>query len=146
FAAFPGGAVVGVVFVRVDAASPAELFGLYGDRRGEACGGGFAKDADSAVVVGIGAGRGPCVVGGAGGQALKAFFAEIGCHPKAELGVAVNELFGHVGLDRVHIGREELACAVGALLMDVEDDLGVPDVVDLVDGELGLDLGKGIPV
>src|SRR5690606_14236159 len=62
FAAFPGGAVVGVVFVRVDAAAAAELFGLDGDGRGKACGGGLAKDADSAVIVGIGSGRCPSVV------------------------------------------------------------------------------------
>src|SRR5690606_9832038 len=101
-------------------AAAAELFGLDGDGRGKAGGSGLGQNSNAAVIVGICSGRGPCVVGGAGGEALKAFFAEIGGHPEAEFGVAVDDLFGDIGLDRVHIGREELAGSVSALLVDIE--------------------------
>ena len=33
-----------------------------------------------------------------------------------------------------------------ALLMNIVDDLRMPDVVNLIDGDLRLDLGEGIPI
>ena len=64
----------------------------------------------------------------------------------AELGVAFDDLFWHVRLDGLHVRRQEEPRADLALLVDVVDDLRVPDVVDLIDRELRLDLRKGVPV
>ncbi len=64
----------------------------------------------------------------------------------AQLGVAFDDLLRHVRLDRLHVRRQEKPRAVLTLLMDVVDDLRMPDVVDLIDRELRLDLRERVPV
>ena len=77
---------------------------------------------------------------------LKPLFAQIGGHVVAEFGVAFDDLLRHVRLDRLHVRRQKQPRAVRALLMNVVDDLRVPDVVNLIDGQLRLDLRERVPV
>ena len=60
--------------------------------------------------------------------------------------IAFNYLLRHVGFDRRHIRRQKQSRAESALLVNVVHDLRMPDVVNLVYGDLRLDLREGIPV
>jgi len=51
-----------------------------------------------------------------------------------------------VRLDRIHVRRNEQPRFIGALLMDVVDDLRMPEIVQRVDGHLRLDLRERVPV
>ena len=64
----------------------------------------------------------------------------------AEFRVAFDELARHVRLDGLHVGRQKQARAVRPLLVYVVDYLRVPDVVNLINGQLRLDLREGVPV
>ena len=77
---------------------------------------------------------------------LKSFGAHLARHVIAELRVTLDDLLRHVWLNRLHVRRQKQTRTERALLMNVVDDLRMPDVVNLVDRELRLDLRERVPV
>ena len=55
----------------------------------------------------------------------------------------IGSILGSMGIEP---GRDEKAGGVGALLMNVIDDFGMPDVLNLRDDGAGFGLGKDVPV
>ena len=52
----------------------------------------------------------------------------------------------NVGVDRIHPRRNEHPGSLRSHLVDVVDDLRMPDIVSLFNGQSGLDLRKRIPI
>src|SRR4029079_2535981 len=88
----------------------------------------------------------PCVICGVGGDALKALSSQLVGHPISKLGITCNDLPGNVRFDWFHVRGKEEARSESALLMDVVHNLRVPLVMNVIDGELSLNLRKGVPV
>src|SRR6185369_13232266 len=66
--------------------------------------------------------------------------------PVSQLRVTLHERLRHIWLDGGHVRRQEQTRTERTLLVDVVDYLRMPDVVNLIDSELRLDLREGVPV
>ena len=98
------------------------------------------------MIVLVGARRSPCVVRRVVRHADQALHGEAPCHRLAHLRNASREDGIDVRLDGIHVGRNEDARSVRALLMDVVHDLWMPLAVQRIDDHLRLDLRERIPV
>ncbi len=90
--------------------------------------------------------RRPRVVSRFRGDPLETRAAHLFGDLAAQFRVAFDDLFRHVGLDRLHVWRQKQTRAKRALLMYVVDDLRMPDVENLIDDELRLDLRERVPI
>src|SRR4030095_12270709 len=94
----------------------------------------------------IGARRGPRIVSRIRCDADESFRAHFTRHPVTELRVSFDNLLWNVRFDWLHVRRQEQSRTHRTLLMYVVDDLWMPNVVNLVDSDLRLNLCECIPV
>ncbi len=116
------------------------------DRCRDSHAGRLRQDADPAVVVLVGARGGIGVEDDVGRHAGLAGRRQIGSHRLAHqrhLGAEDRVDIRVVGVDE---RRQHVACAIRHHLVLVEDDVWVPDVMDLLDCQPRLGLGKHEPV
>ena len=123
-----------------------DLAGPHGDGRGQAGAGGFGQDAQTAVIGLVVPGRGPEIVQSVHDHAGLARGGQVHGDARPDQVALLRQDRIDVGLDGVHPGRHEHARGEGALLVHVVDDLRVPDVVELGDGEPRLGLGEEVPI
>ena len=116
------------------------------DRRREVGAGRLRENAHPAVVMLVGAGRRPGVVGRVDRDPRLALTGELPGHRGPQGVDAVDQQRIDVGLDRIEIGRKKQPGAVRIHLVNVVHNLRVPDVVERIDGQLGFDLGERVPV
>src|SRR5215472_8201058 len=116
------------------------------DGRRQASGCGFTQYPDASMVVLIGSSRSPGVVNTVDYDPGLSLGGDLPCHGAAHEVDAGLDPRGHVGFPGIQIRRQKEPGARLALLVDIVNDLRVPDVVSLVYGHLGLDLSKGIPI
>jgi hypothetical protein len=116
------------------------------DRRGQARARGLGENADAAMVVLERARRGPGVEAGVDRDTGLPLAGQLPRDRGSERVRAVDQQRVDVRLDRVQVGREEEARTVALLLVDVHDDLRVPQVVERVDGQLRFNLRERVPI
>src|SRR5689334_24290861 len=126
------------LLLRIVTLARTKLFKLQRQRRRDSCGRGFRQHAHAGVIVRILARRRPRVVSRIRRDAFEALGAHLGGYPVAELGVTLNEGLRHVWLDGRHVRRQKQTRTERTLLVNVMHDLRMPNVVNLVDGELCL--------
>jgi len=106
----------------------------------------LAQDPDAPMVVLIGPGRRESVVAIVDHHAGHPLGSQFGSHIRAELVDSGNEGRIDVLFEGIDEGWEKDPGSVGPCLMDVVDNLGVPNVVGLPNRELGLQLSEGVPI
>ena len=90
--------------------------------------------------------RRPLIVGGVGRDTALSFCGHTPAHRHAEgIGAGGQDRID-VGLDRIHVRRNEDAPGIPALLVHVVDDLWIPLRVERVHGVTRLHLREGVPV
>ena len=145
--ALPGLEEVPAPDLRIVAASLA-VEPVRGDDHGrrEAGAGRLAEKPHRSVVALVVAGRRVVVVDAVNQHALPAGRGEVDRHRGAEGVDLLDDQRVDVGIDGIDPGRNEDARPVAAHLMHVVDDLGVPGVVHLLDGQPRLLLAEDVPV
>ena len=124
----------------------AQVFLRDGDRRGNAATRGLAEDAHAAVVVLIGAGRRVGIEDNPRSDACFAMGGEGLRHRGAEHVDLLREDRVYIRVIRVNKWRHEVAWAVGHHLVQVVDNMRVPDIVNLLHRQPVLYLRQHEPV
>ena len=123
-----------------------QLFGLDIDGREELGAGRFSQQTQTAMIGLIVARGRPKIVHRIHHDALAAGRGEIEGNAHAETVAGLRDGRVDVGIDGVHPRRHEHASGGGAHLMHIVDDLRMPGVVHLLDGETRFSLRKDIPI
>src|SRR5688500_7116736 len=145
-AATPHWSKVRTFLLRIVTFARTKLFKLQRHWRSDPRRSSLGKNANAGVVVRIRARRSPGVVRRVVRDSFETFRAQLTDHPFAKLRIALDDLTRHVWFDRRHVRRQKQSRTKRALLMNVVDDLRAPNVVNLVHGELRLDLCERVPV